>query len=119
MLRAQYLYTTYHPNLETIKKSELTKDFAKTLKKFSDKIGINWFCSVFNPDAVEFLETLNVSLYKIASRTATLNDKFSIETIQKVADTKKMTFVSTGEGGDKEKISKFLNNNNIRLTYCG
>ena len=118
MWRAHDLYTTDNPNWETIKKSELTKDVAKELKKFSDKIGINWFCSVFNPDAVEFLETLNVSLYKIASRTATLNDKFSIETIQKVADTKKMTFVSTGEGGDKEKISKFFNHNNIRFTYC-
>ena len=29
-----------------------------------------------------------------------------------------MTFVSTGEGGDKEKISKFFNHDNLRFTYC-
>jgi len=118
MWRAEDLYDVKHPQWESIKKSEVTEDTAKELKKFADKIGIDWFCSVFNPDSVDFLETLNVLLYKIASRTATLNDKFSIETIQKVADTKKMTFVSTGEGADKEKISKFFNHDNLRFTYC-
>ncbi len=118
MWRAEDLYDTNHPQWESIKKSELTEDIAKELKKNADEVGIGWFCSVFNPDAVEFLEELNVSYYKIASRTSTMNDKFALETIQKVADTKKITFVSTGEGGDKEKILNFFNQNNLKFTYC-
>lgn len=118
MWRAEDLYSQDHPEWESIKKSELTEDIAKELKKFADEIGIGWFCSVFNPDAVEFLEELNVLYYKIASRTSTMNDKFALETIQKVADTKKNTFVSMGEGGDKEEISNFFNQDNLQFTYC-
>ena len=118
MWRAEDLYEKNHPQWESIKKSQLTEEIAYELKKFSDKIGIGWFCSVFNPDAVEFLEKINVDLYKIASRTSTMNDKFALETIQKVANTKKMTFVSTGEGGDKRKISELFNEKNLKFTYC-
>jgi N,N'-diacetyllegionaminate synthase len=118
MWRAEDLYNINHPQWASIKKSELTEEIAKELKKNADDVGIGWFCSVFNPDAVEFLETLNVSHYKIASRTSTMNDKFALETIQKVANTEKNTFVSTGEGGNKEKISNFFNRDKLRFTYC-
>jgi N,N'-diacetyllegionaminate synthase len=118
MWRAEDLYDTNHPQWESIKKSELTEDIAKELKKNADEVGIGWFCSVFNPDAVEFLEELNVSHYKIASRTSTMNDKFALETIQKVADTKKNTFVSTGEGGNRNEIAKYFSPENLAFTYC-
>lgn len=118
MWRAEDLYKPNHPEWKMIKKSELREDTAAELKKYADKIGIKWFCSVFNPDAVDFLETLNVPLYKIASRTSTLNDKFALETIQKVGITKKMTFVSMGEGGDKDKISELFHPEDLRFTYC-
>lgn len=118
MWKAEDLYEKNHPQWEFIKKSELTEDIAKELKKYSDKIGIDWFCSVFNPEAVEFLEKLGVSIFKIASRTSTLNDKFSFETIQKAAGTKKMTFISTGEGADKEKISELFDDEKFQFTYC-
>lgn len=88
------------------------------MKEYADKIWIKWFCSVFNPDAIDFLETLNVEFYKIASRTSTLKDKFSLETIQRLGLTNKMTFISTGEGGDIEKISKFFDIENLKFTYC-
>ena len=118
MWRAEDLYELNHPEWETIKKSELTKEVAEELKKYSDQIGIKWFCSVFNPDAVEFLEKLNVDFYKIASRTSTLKDKFSKETIEKVSKTKKMTFISTGEGGDIKKISQSFVPEFLEFTYC-
>ena len=118
MWKAEDLYESNHPQWEMIKKSELTQEIAQELKKYADEIGIKWFCSVFNPDAVDFLETLNVPFYKIASRTSTLNDKFSQETIQRAGMTKKMTFVSTGEGGDLEKISKFFSPEFLKFTYC-
>lgn len=118
MWRAEDLYKSDHPEWKMIKKSELTEKTAQELKRYADKIDIKWFCSVFNPDAVDFLETLKVPMYKIASRTATLKDKFAIETIQKVGTTKKMTFLSMGEGGNKGKILELIHPNNLRFTYC-
>lgn len=118
MWKAEDLYESSHPQWESIKKSELTKEIATELKKYSDEIGIKWFCSVFNPEVVDFLETLNVPFYKIASRTSTLKDQFSLETIQKVGITKKLTFVSTGEGGDINEISKIIEPEFLKFTYC-
>ena len=118
MWRAEDLYKSDHPEWEMIKKSELTNNIAYELKKYADKIGIKWFCSVFNPEAVDFLETIGVHLYKIASRTSALKDKFSLETIQRVGMTKKMTFVSTGEGTNKENILKLFQPESIGFTYC-
>ena len=69
MWRAKDLYSEDHPNWEEIKKSELTFEKAEKIKKIADKIGIEFICSVFYPEAIKFLETLNVKRYKIASRT--------------------------------------------------
>jgi len=118
MWRARDLYDDTHSNWNEIKKSELTESVAKELKNFSDKIGIKWFASVFYPEAVDFLQTLNVPLYKIASRTSTLKDPLSVETIQKVSHTNKMTFISTGEGADLKKIEDQFVNKNFEFTYC-
>ncbi len=118
MWRAEDLYSKDHPHWESIKKAELSFDIAKELKAYADKIGIEWFCSVFYPEAVDFLEELGVSYYKIASRTSTLNDKFSLETIKKVADAKKTTFVSMGEGGDQNRIKNLFKPENCNFTYC-
>lgn len=118
MWRAEDLYDKNHPQWETIKKSELTENVAIELKKYSDQIGIEWFCSVFNPESVEFLEKLNVKIYKIASRTSKLKDRFSLETIKKVSETRKTTFISTGEGADKNKISEMFEAEKIQFTYC-
>ena len=61
---------------------------------------------------------MKVPIYKIASRTSALNDKFALETIQRVSETKKMTFVSTGEGGDIGKISELFEPKSLKFTYC-
>ena len=118
MWRAKDLYSESHPNWKEIVRSELTQNAVKELKSFSDKIGIGFFCSVFYPEAVDFLESLNVPIYKIASRTSTLKDKFALETIQRVAKTGKMTFISIGEGGDRKIISEQFTKNKCQFTYC-
>ena len=118
MWRAEDLYDSSHPDWKMIKKSELTESIALELKKYADELDIGWFCSAFNPDAVEFLEKIGVSIHKIASRTATLNDKFSLETIEKIAETKKNTFISMGEGGDKKKILELFQKDSLKFTYC-
>ena len=118
MWRASDLYESTHPYWNEVKRSELTENVAKELKGYADKIGIKWFCSVFYPKAVDFLESVDVPLYKIASRTSRLVDKFSLETINNVAKTKKPTFISTGEGADKQKIAKLFSSGTAKFTYC-
>ena len=118
MWRAEDLYNLDHPEWEMIKKSELTENIALELKKYADELDIGWFCSAFNPKAVEFLEKIGVPLHKIASRTSTLKDKLSLETIQKIAETKKNTFISMGEVVNKGKILELFEEKSLKFTYC-
>ena len=116
--RANDLYDTKHPSWKIIKKSELTFNQASILKKFADKIKIDFFCSAFFPEAVDFLESINVKRYKIASRTCLLKDPFALETLKKKASTKKPVIISMGMGGNKKKILKMFSKNNKIFCYC-
>jgi len=118
MWRAEDLYTTSHPNWKNIKKSELTFNKTRKIKNYSDKQGIEFFCSAFYPEAVDLLESLNVKKYKIASRTCLFNDTFSLETLTKKSLTKKPVIISMGMGGNKEKIKKLFSKNQITFCYC-
>lgn len=118
MWRANDLYSPKHPLWEFIKKSELTFEKAKKIKNFCDSIKIEFFCSVFYPEGVEFLERLKVKRYKIASRTCLFKDPFSLETLKAKAQTKKPIIISMGMGGEKEKISSVLKHNKTTFCYC-
>ena len=118
MWRAKDLYSTTHPQWNIIKKSELTFEKAKQIKKISDKLGIEFFCSVFYPEGVEFLESINVKRYKIASRTCLLKDPYSLETLEAKARTGKPVIISMGMGGDKNKIQKIFSKNTRTFCYC-
>jgi sialic acid synthase SpsE len=117
MWHAEDIYEKSDPNWKLNKKSELTEDIAIELKKYADKIGIKWFCSVFYPEAVDFLEELNVPIYKIASWTTALKHKFALETMKAVAETRKLTFVSTGYGVNKTNLKNIFKNS-CKFTYC-
>jgi sialic acid synthase SpsE len=118
MWRANDLYNDTHPNWKFIKKSELTFKKTQKLKSIADKIGIEFFCSAFYPEAVDFLEKIKVKRYKIASRTCLLKDPFSLETLEKKAYTKKPVIISMGMGGDFKKIEKIFSKNNKTFCYC-
>ena len=118
MWRAKDLYSENHPNWKIIKKSEFTFEKAKLVKRFSDKIGIEFVCSAFYPEAVDFLESLKVKRYKIASRTCLLKDPFSKETLEAVACTKKPVIVSMGMGGNKNLIHKIFSRDKTTYCYC-
>ena len=118
MWRADDLYDTKYPSWKVIKKSELTFNQASILKKFADKIKIDFFCSAFFPEAVDFLESINVKRYKIASRTCLLKDPFALETLKKKASTKKPVIISMGMGGNKKKILGIFPKNNKTFCYC-
>ena len=118
MWRADDLYSSKHPEWKTIKKSEITFEKARKLKKLADKNNIEFFCSAFYPEAVDFLESLNVKKYKIASRTCLFKDPFSRETLTKKSLTKKPVIISMGMGGNKEKIKKLFAKNQTTFCYC-
>ena len=119
MWRAKDLYTERHPLWNFIKKSEITFEKAKKLKDICDKVGIEFFCSAFYPEAVDFLEKLGVKRYKIASRTCLLKDPNSIETLESKAKTRKPIIVSMGMGGNREHIKKiFSKNKSLLFCYC-
>ncbi|MCV0410569.1 N-acetylneuraminate synthase family protein [Nitrosopumilus sp.] len=118
MWRAEDLYSKNHPNWKEIKKSELTFEKARKIKKIADQARIEFMCSVFYPEAVTFLETLNVKKYKIASRTCLIKDPHSLEVLESKALTKKPIIISMGMGGDKKKIERIFSKNKTIFCYC-
>ena len=117
--RADDLYSRNHPSWKFIKKSELTFEKTKKIKKIADRIGIEFFCSAFYPEAVDFLESLKIKRYKIASRTCILKDPYSKETLEKIAKTRKPVIVSMGMGGNKKYLEKlFSKNKECIFCYC-
>ena len=69
------------PNSELrpiLKKLELSyKDFEE-IKKFSDSIGIKFFSTAFDQEAVEFLVNIGVDLFKVASFDTSNDDLFKV-----------------------------------------
>ena len=118
MWRAKDLYSENHPEWSAIKKSELTFEKAKKIKQIADDLGIEFMCSVFYPEAVIFLESLDVKRYKIASRTCLLKDPFAIETLENKASTKKPVIISMGMGGNKKKLQNIFLKNHVTFCYC-
>ena len=116
--RAKDLYSSKHPHWKDIKKSELSFKKIKILKKYSDEIGIEFFCSAFYPEAIDFLESINMKRYKVASRTCIFKDPFSKETLEKKANTKKPIIISMGMGGDRKKIERIFSSNKTIFCYC-
>ena len=118
MWKAEELYDKSHPNWNKIKKAELSFQTAKKLKEFSDKQKIEFFCSAFYPDAVEFLTSIGVKKFKVASRTCIFTDPNSLEILQEKARSKKEVFISMGMGGNKKRISKMFKKNKTTFCYC-
>ncbi len=118
MWKATDLYSEKHPEWKFIKKSEVTFKKAEKFKKIADKVGIEFFCSAFYPEAISFLETLNVKRYKVASRTCLLKDPNSKETLLQKSITKKPVFISMGMGGNKKYLEKIFVKNKVTFCYC-
>ena len=118
MWRAANLYKKTHPNWKEIIKSELTFEKAKQIKKIADKNHIEFFCSAFYPEGVDFLEGIGVKKYKIASRTCLQKDPYSSETLKRLSLTKKSIFISMGMGGNKMKIRRIFRKNKPVFCYC-
>lgn len=88
----------YGKNLYQLYKTSYTPwNWHAKIKKKCDELGIIFFSTPFDETAVDFLESLNVQIYKIASFENT-----HLPLIKKVALTKKPVIVSTGLATKKE-----------------
>lgn len=74
------------------------------LKKYSQKINIDFLVTPFDSESLSFLEKLNVSCYKIAS-----GDLTNTPLQKEISKTGKLIFLSTG-GGDLQDIKRAVNN---------
>ena len=88
------------------------------LKKYADEIGIPLFSTPFDFTAVDFLETLNVPMYKIARF-----DAFDSPLIKYAARRGKPMIISTGISSLEEiqgavDACKSVGNNDITLLKC-
>ncbi len=107
----KYLFNLY-------KKSSTPKMWFKKLFQYSNKIGLPCFTSVFNHEAVDFLEKIGNPAYKISSFEIN-----HIPLIERVSKTGKPIILSTGVANDFEinqavKICKKNKNNKIILLKC-
>jgi len=107
----KYLYDLY-------KSTHLPWEWHKELMEVAKEEGLICFSSPFDSTSVEFLETLNVPAYKIASFEIT-----DIPLIELVASKGKPVIISTGIAEEKDielalDACKRMGNNNIALLKC-
>jgi pseudaminic acid synthase len=107
----QYLYDLYT-------EASLSWDWHGPLFKVAEEEGLVCFSSPFDKTAVDFLETLNVPAYKIASFEIT-----DIPLIEYVASKGKPIIISTGIAGIEDielalETCRKAGNNNITLLQC-
>ena len=86
-----------------------------TLKKLTEKLGMNFMVSPFSEEALDILKKLNVKFYKIASGEVT-NHRL----LEKLNKTKKKIFMSTGMSSWKEidKAVKILDKQKTVIMQC-
>ena len=100
----QYLYDLY-------KKAYTPWDWHKQLFDKAKELGMDAFSSPFDVTAVDFLESLNVPCYKIASCEITDH-----VLIKKIAQTKKPVIISSGmaSAGELEEAVNLLRSNGTK-----
>lgn len=107
----RYLYDLY-------KQNTMDWNWQAELKEYADSIGIPLFSTPYDATAVDFLETLNMPIYKIASFEA-----FDYPLIKYAAKFGKPMIISTGISSLEEiqgavDACKSVGNNDITLLKC-
>ena len=104
---------------EMVKKLELTFEQFKSIKKYCDEIELGFLSSGFDPESLDFLKSLDLDFFKIASGEIT--NKFLLE---KIASFNKPTLLSTGMSSPEEIkeaitiLKKVLDEDKIIIMHC-
>lgn len=115
-----------NPNLESqgmemlidlLKRVELSEENFQELKEYCDKKKILFLCSAWDFKSADFLDTLNIAAYKVASA-----DMTNFPLLKHIASKKKPMIISTGMA-NLDEISRtvyFLNSLNAEfiLLHC-
>ena len=96
---------------ESRKKNEFTFTQVKDIKEMCDYYNIEFFASVFDEEKLDWCEDLNVSQYKIASRTVVKET----ELCKRIIKLGKLTYVSLGFWEEDELP---FNNQNVLYLNC-
>lgn len=115
--RKDGLWKGYTP-WELYNEASMPYEWQSKLKKIAENLGLLFFSSPFDKEGIDFLESINVPIYKIASLEIT-----DIPLIEYAASKGKPMIISTGVA-DNEDIQLALNtcfktgNNQITLLKC-
>lgn len=124
------LYSRYTPRFEYLKdldyqspaelldRISLPREWQKLLKEHADRLGITWFSSPFDLDAVDSLEAVGVEVYKIASF-----EIVDLDLVRRCAATGKPLIISTGMAklGEIEEALEACEkegNDRVALLHC-
>jgi N-acetylneuraminate synthase len=103
--------------LPILQKVELPESTYQEIAKYCQKKGITFLCSPFDKESADFLETLEVPAYKVASADLT-----NLPLIDHLAKKKKPLILSTGMSrpDEVEFTVKFLKERNVQfaLLHC-
>ena len=109
---------SFESQFDMLKKLELTKSDYQTLMKLCKDESIDFLSTPYNKEDVDFLESLGVSMYKVASGQLT-----EIHLLEYIAATGKKIFLSTGMGTMADVFNavesiRNCGNNNICVLQC-
>ena len=100
------------PIFDILKKCELPFKAFKELKDYAEKYKVEFFSTPFDEESIDFLESIDSALYKVASF-----DVVNHKLLSKIADTKKTIIMSVGMANlsEIEEAFKILNNKTKKL----
>lgn len=115
--RKEGLWKGYTP-WELYSKGAMPYEWQPKLKKIAEELGLVFFSSPFDKEAVDFLESINTPIYKIASFEIT-----DIPLIEYTASRGKPMIISIGVADENDiqlaiDTCRYVGNNDITLLKC-
>jgi len=105
------------PIYDILKKCELSFDSFDELKQYSESLNIDFFSTPFDKESVDFLESIGVGMYKIASF-----DVVNSNLLKRISETSKPVIMSVGMSNIEEITNAYKiiksKNKNLALMHC-
>ena len=101
--------------IEYKERMEFNKKQYKEIIKFCNKLKIDWSASCWDTKSVDFMESLRIPYYKVASASIT-----DLALLKRIKKTKKPVIISTGMStmAQINKAVKILGSKNLGILHC-